>query len=128
MSFTLDIISWLKLLSLPETCLCKQVIQNMWQLKSERACWSVTNDDRGQRGGKNTQGNSTKQPDQIKEAISAEWTLISLYKKEGWTPTRTAKPPVKVSDLQSFISRRRASSLMNNAGHDHLLPETGPLC
>lgn len=33
----------------------------------------------GQLGGKNTQSKSIKVPDQIKEGVSEEWTLISLY-------------------------------------------------
>lgn len=41
-------------------------------------------------------------------------TLISLYKKEGRTPTRTVRQPDKVSDLQSFNSKGwpRASGTM----------------
>lgn len=85
---------------------------------------SVTKDARHQIRGKNTQAESVIVHDQIKQVISAEWTLISLYKKGGWTPPRTDRRPVKVSELQSFISRRKTSSLMNNAGHDHLLPDT----
>ena len=65
--------------------------------------------------GRNTQAVSVKMHDQIKK-------VISLYKKGGWTPTRTDRRPVKVSE--SFISRRKTSSLMNNAGHDHSLPDT----
>lgn len=44
----------------------------------------------------------------------------SLYKTGGWTPSRTDRPPLKVSQFMSFISRRRGGSLMNNAGHGHL--------
>lgn len=81
-------------------------------------------DARYQIRGKNTQAESVIVHDQIKKVMSVEGTPISLYKKGGWTPARTDRRPVKVSELQSFISRRETSSLMNNAGHEHLLPDT----
>lgn len=71
---------------------------------------------------KNTRAKNVKLHDQIKQVITVECTLISLYKKEGWTPPRTDRRPVKVSE--SYISRREASSLINNAEHDHLVPDT----
>lgn len=71
---------------------------------------------------KNTRAKNVKLHDQIKQVITADFTQMSLYKKEGWTPPRTDRQPVKVSE--SFISRRKASSLINNAEHDHLVPDT----
>lgn len=62
--------------------------------------------------------------DQMKQVVTSGWTLW-LYKKGGWTRQRTDGRPVKVSVLKSFISRRKISSLINNADHDCWLPAQG---
>lgn len=68
----------------------------------------MTKDARDQMGVKNTQAKRGKLCDQIKEVICVGGRLISLYKKEGRTPTRTVRQPNKVSDLQGYGHPRQA--------------------